>query len=70
VEVGSLEFPDLPLSTAVFDPIGDSILCLFGPSEELPSLEIQRISVCDLLSHDQFVANAIFFDIGQNGECD
>lgn len=45
ISVESQEVPDLPLTNAVFDPVGDTMLCTFGPSKEFKSIEIQQISV-------------------------
>lgn len=45
ITVESQEVPDLPLTNAVFDPVGDTMLCTFGPSKEFRSVEIQQISV-------------------------
>ncbi|CAN6634355.1 elongator complex protein 1 [Trichomonascus vanleenenianus] len=44
LDVSSLITPDQPVAKVVsFDPIGDSMLCAFGPSEFNPTIEIQQI---------------------------
>lgn len=46
INVCSKEVPDLPLVSAVFDPVGDTMLCTFGPTEDFKQIEIQQLSVC------------------------
>lgn len=42
----SLEVPDLSLSYSVVDPVDSTIFLIYGPSETLNSIEIQKINVC------------------------
>lgn len=44
-QVFSSEAPDLELVYTVFDPLSDSFLSVFGPSEFAKNIEIQHITV-------------------------